>query len=50
MIAYIDAADSHWETKPEAYQIKRSEVTAKDKITLTLQPGGGAAIEFIPLK
>lgn len=50
MIAYTDAADSHWETKPEAYQIKRSEVTAKDKITLTLQPGGGAAIEFIPLK
>ena len=50
MIAYTDAADAHWETKPEAYQIKRSEVTAKDTISLVLQPGGGAAIEFIPLK
>lgn len=50
MIAYTDAADAHWETNPEAYEIKRSEVTAKDKITLSLQPGGGAAIEFIPLK
>lgn len=50
MIAYTDAADAHWETNPEAYEIKRSEVTAKDKITLTLQAGGGAAIEFIPLK
>jgi alpha-glucosidase len=50
MIAYTDAADSHWETKPEAYAIKRSEVTAKDTIPLVLQPGGGAAIEFIPLK
>ncbi len=50
MIAYTDAADAHWETKPEAYQIKRGEVTAKDTISLVLQPGGGAAIEFIPLK
>ncbi|MGY5796459.1 glycoside hydrolase family 97 protein [Rheinheimera faecalis] len=50
MIAYTDAADAHWEINPEAYEIKRSEVTAKDKITLTLQAGGGAAIEFIPLK
>jgi len=50
MIAYTDAADAHWETNPEAYQIKRSEVTAKDTISLILQPGGGAAIEFIPLK
>lgn len=49
MIAYTDAADAHWETNPEGYEIKRSEVTAKDKITLTLQAGGGAAIEFIPL-
>lgn len=49
MIAYTDAADAHWETNPEAYEIKRSEVTAKDKITLSLQLGGGAAIEFIPL-
>lgn len=49
MIAYTDAADANWETNPEAYEIKRSEVTAKEKITLTLQAGGGAAIEFIPL-
>lgn len=49
MIAYTDAADAHWETNPEGYEIKRSEITAKDKITLTLQAGGGAAIEFIPL-
>jgi alpha-glucosidase len=50
MIAYTDAADAHWQTNPEAYEIKRNEVTAKDKITLTLQAGGGAAIEFIALK
>ena len=50
MIAYTDAPDAHWETNPEAYQIMRSEVTAKDTISLVLQPGGGAAIEFIPLK
>ncbi|MBU1620994.1 MAG: glycoside hydrolase family 97 protein [Gammaproteobacteria bacterium] len=50
VIAYTDAADANWETNPEAYEIKRSEVTAKDKISLILQAGGGAAIEFIPLK
>ncbi len=48
MISYLDAPDAHWETKPMAYQITKSVVKAGSEIKLKLQPGGGAAIEFIP--
>lgn len=43
---YGDAVDSHWQTNPTAYQIKEIAVTKEDTITLTLAPGGGAAIEL----
>ena len=45
---YGDAPDAHWETNPTAFVITNSSVTSTDTLTLTLAPGGGAAVTFLP--
>ncbi|RJE74324.1 glycoside hydrolase family 97 protein [Reichenbachiella sp. MSK19-1] len=47
---YGDAADTHYQTNPSAYEIKEMEVTSTSNLTLTLSPGGGAAISLVPKK
>jgi alpha-glucosidase len=43
---YRDGKDADWETNPEAYEIKRINVTAKSTLELDLKPGGGTAVRF----
>jgi alpha-glucosidase len=43
---YRDAASTDYRTNPMTYVITREDVTAKDKLTLNLAPGGGTAIRF----
>ncbi len=40
-VIYEDAPDSHWQTRREAYTVRRQRVTAKEVITAKLAPGGG---------
>lgn len=47
-VLYLDAPDAHWQTNPMAYQIQRRAVNSKDVLELSLAPGGGAAMEFVP--
>jgi len=44
---YADAKDAHYETNPQAYTIKKMEVTSKTELTLKAAPGGGFAISII---
>lgn len=44
---YADAEDAHWQNNPMAYEISKRKVTSKDKLNLTLAPGGGCAISII---
>jgi alpha-glucosidase len=44
---YADAKDAHYETNPQAYTIKKMEVTNKTELTLRAAPGGGFAISII---
>lgn len=41
---YSDAADTHFETNPETYEITSREVKSGDKIAAKLAPGGGHCI------
>ncbi|GAB2545287.1 glycoside hydrolase family 97 protein [Rufibacter soli] len=43
---YADAKDAHYKTNPQAYTIKKVEVTNKTKLTQFVAPGGGYAISF----
>jgi len=45
---YRDAANADWKNNPEAYVIEKFIVDAKTKLRLTLAPGGGTAVSFIP--
>jgi alpha-glucosidase len=45
---YEDTPDSHFLNNKEAYIIKKVEVTAGSQLKLTLAPGGGCSIRFIP--
>ncbi|QQQ18194.1 glycoside hydrolase family 97 protein [Brevundimonas vitis] len=45
---YRDAPDADWKTNREAIVIESRDVTAADTLTLTLAPGGGQAIRFVP--
>ena len=47
---YSDAKDAHYEKNPQAYTIKKTEVTCKSKLTLNAAPGGGFAISLIAFK
>ena len=43
---YRDAADADWESRPYAYIIEESEVTAGDTLHIRMAPGGGFAAEL----
>jgi hypothetical protein len=45
---YADAKDAHYLTNPQAYTIRKIEVTSKSKLTQTSAPGGGYAISVVP--
>jgi alpha-glucosidase len=45
---YRDAPYADWKTNREAIVIESRDVTAADTLTLTLAPGGGQAIRFVP--
>ncbi|MCF0181722.1 MAG: glycoside hydrolase family 97 protein [Muribaculaceae bacterium] len=45
---YEDAKDAHYQTNPQAYNIRRGIVTAKTILNLTAAPGGGYAISIMP--
>ncbi|WP_069658771.1 glycoside hydrolase family 97 protein [Arcticibacter eurypsychrophilus] len=47
---YADAKDAHYETNPQAYIIRKIEVTSKSKLTQHCAPGGGYAISLIQKK
>jgi hypothetical protein len=44
---YKDATDAHYDTNPEAYEIKTMDVTRTSAIDIDLAPGGGFAISLI---
>ncbi|PIQ20897.1 MAG: alpha-glucosidase [Cytophagales bacterium CG18_big_fil_WC_8_21_14_2_50_42_9] len=43
---YADAKDAHYKTNPQAYTIRKIEVTNKSKLAQFVAPGGGYAISF----
>jgi alpha-glucosidase len=45
---YADAKDAHYKTNPQAYTIRKMEVTSRTKLTLKSAPGGGYAISIVP--
>ncbi len=45
-VIYSDAADAHWQSKPQAYKIEKREVDSKTILQLPLAPGGGAAVSI----
>ena len=45
---YADAKDAHFKTNPQAYTIRKMEVTSKTKLTQKSAPGGGYAISIVP--
>ncbi len=47
---YADAPDAHYEKNPQAYTIKRMNVTNKTKLTLKAAAGGGYAISIMEQK
>ncbi|AKQ47747.1 alpha-glucosidase [Rufibacter radiotolerans] len=44
---YADAKDAHYKTNPQAYAIRKVEVTSKTKLSQFVAPGGGYAISFV---
>ena len=44
---YADAKDAHYEKNPQAYQIRKVNVTRKSKLTQYCAPGGGYAISLM---
>ncbi len=46
-VIYRDANDAHWDNNPTAIEIEKREIKSGDTISLTLKPGGGAAISFM---
>ncbi|MWB94315.1 glycoside hydrolase family 97 protein [Flavobacterium sp. GA093] len=47
---YADAKDAHYKTNPQAYTIKKINVTNKSKLSQLSAPGGGYAISVIETK
>lgn len=47
---YVDAADAHYKTNPQAYKIYKQTVNSKSELKLTSAPGGGFAISIVELK
>ena len=48
-IIYQDGKGAHWKNDPINYEIKTQQVTSKTKLKLSLAPGGGTAVSFIPV-
>ncbi|MBD2722772.1 glycoside hydrolase family 97 protein [Hymenobacter armeniacus] len=44
---YADAKDAHYEKNPQAYTIRKMNVTRKSKLTQYCAPGGGYAISVV---
>ena len=44
---YVDAADAHWQTNPQAYKIYKKTITNKTKMNIKSAPGGGFAISIV---
>ena len=44
---YADARNAHYETNPQAYIIRRLNVTSKSKLSQYCAPGGGYAISVV---
>lgn len=47
---YADAPDADWKTNPTAYTIEHKILTSKDKLDISMAPGGGQAITFEKMK
>ncbi|WP_348812127.1 glycoside hydrolase family 97 protein [Flavobacterium maritimum] len=47
---YADAKDAHYKTNPQAYTIRKVNVTSKSKLSQFSAPGGGYAISIIEVK
>lgn len=45
---YRDADDADWQANPYAHTTEKRVVTSESRLTLTLAPGGGAAIRLRP--
>ena len=45
---YADAKDAHYEKNPQAYAIRKVDVTSKTRLTQYCAPGGGYAISLVP--
>ncbi len=43
---YADAKDASWDKKPQAYEIRKIEITSKSKLKQYIAPGGGLAISI----
>ena len=46
---YGDAKTAHYETNPQAYEIRRFVVTSKSALKQACAPGGGYAISLVPV-
>ncbi len=46
---YRDGPDADWKGRRESIVIEQREVTSDQTLTLSLAPGGGQAIRFVPL-
>jgi hypothetical protein len=44
---YADAKDAHYEKNPQAYAIRKAEVTSKTRLKQYCAPGGGYAISLV---
>ncbi|MFD1755643.1 glycoside hydrolase family 97 protein [Rufibacter sediminis] len=44
---YADAKNAHYKTNPQAYTIRKVNVTSKSKLSQFVAPGGGYAISFV---
>jgi hypothetical protein len=44
---YADGKDAHYEKNPQAYAIRKVDVTSKTKLTQYCAPGGGYAISLV---
>ena len=47
---YADAKDAHYKTNPQAYTIRKMNVTNKSKLAQFSAPGGGYAISIVETK
>lgn len=45
---YADGPDADWKSNPTSYIITERDVTAADTLEVTMAPGGGQAVTFMP--